>query len=679
MSRLVSGRIIARVVHVMDRQPVGPRQHPLQLLALRDAGRLVLKDRLRSSEERQADASPVPPPPPRNQTVIVVKRNTTRKVVNHKELVDALTAVGLRVLVSESPNPDDPDSWIDGLRMWPLAGAVVAAHGAGLTNAAFMAPGAALIEAVPQGHAALGFYYFQLAHYMRLRYHHLITPGTQGSDIAVDVAGILWTVCGMLVCKHPYPQRSPWPFLQPRNASSDDHRQEGCEQHSREAKSRVPLTAEEPILAQTPLTRFNFTHAGKAHFAWMTPEDRLPLSKVRGIALLLGAANHPIGFFGFEPSMHRFIRVLERHRLLAVHWPNSMTEGLKQDYTDNCTSNMDLRAALHFTQEILREVRIAQRLTEDARIPLYTYGLSSGGAFTGVLASHIQVDASVVQLVPPTALLEHLVPNSHNSDAGPVVLDGGLQGPDDACAFVPRSLLPHRVPAFWITSAPLNLQETVELERFRKELLKTGVPPSRVVGNYWIPEAVTHASLHESAPWLLSPTAGRAIVDILHAVGLLGVDPKALASLRSYRDVCGDRKSREKAVKDNLALGGPSFHHLLHKQNLDAIPAWRAAELAITAAVVISDRPRVLGRPMLFAAFEDPDFPSHNSAPHPLFLRPTTLQCNKNIYGRQSSDECEVLHTVLGWLWRWLRTVQGDHEFHDSPWEDIVEWYLQQS
>ena len=77
---------------------------------------------------------------------------------------------------------------------------------------------------------------------------------------------------------------------------------------------------------------------------------------------------------------------------------------------------------------------------------------------------------------------------------------------------------------------------------------------------------------------------------------------------------------------------------------------------------------------MLFAAFHDPDFPPGARPFH--LLTPPPAECLKPYTGMPVSDECEVLNYFLSWVWRFMVGLKGEHEFHESHWEEMVEWLL---
>jgi len=661
MSRVVSGRVIARVAHVLDRQPCGPRQHPLQLLAVKDLGQMVM------AMETQQPQQPQPPTQQdRDRTVLVVRRNTTRIIANHQQLVDALASAGLKVLVHDIEDTTTP--WVDRLRLWTRAGAVVAPHGAGLTNAAFLEPGSALIEAVPKGHAGVGLYYFQMAYYLRLQYHNVIVPGSLKYDVSVDVDGMLWIVCGVLKCNLPAPLQPPWPAVRPRA--------EPLEECLPSPKGIEPLTAYEPVLCQRPFLAFNFTNSNEPHtpyFAYISTEERLPLSQVEGIAVMLGAGPHPIKFFAFEPSQRRLLKAFERHHILPIHVPVAVTDGqIRQNYDDNCTSNIDLQAAVQLTAAIVKAVLQARGLPEDTQLPIFAFGLSSGAVFTGIFASHLRVDAAIVQLEPPTALANHLVEGA--------LLDGGLACPGECqrvLADLPPPLCPRVFPHLWMTAAPLLAGELLTIQTFRIKLIERGVPPSRFHINHWIPKAISYSTMHEMAPWLLSPAAGRAVVDILYAFGVIGEFPDVVASLETFRPVCKDpsQHPQQQPLTTRSSTSGPLFHSLYLRRRFDVIPIWNGIDATIRSALTgVDPIHRKAGTPMLFAAFDDPDFPPGAQPLNP--LTPPLAECLKPYTGLPVSDECEVWSYFLSWMWRFIGGLKGEHEFHESQWEEMVDWLV---
>ncbi len=110
-----------------------------------------------------------------------------RGIDNERELAAALEGVGFEVVVPRALG------YAAQAALFAGAGVVVGPHGAGLTNAAFMPPGALLVELHPEAYGVP--VYAQLARLRGLRWRCWTMPTTDGHGQAVrsqvDVGGLL--------------------------------------------------------------------------------------------------------------------------------------------------------------------------------------------------------------------------------------------------------------------------------------------------------------------------------------------------------------------------------------------------------------------------------------------------------------------------------------------------------
>jgi capsular polysaccharide biosynthesis protein len=107
---------------------------------------------------------------------------TTRRVVNDAELTDLLERLGFETVVLEGRGVAAQAA------LFADAQIVVGPHGAGMTNAVFCPPGAALIEFTPRSRY-VSVMYRDLARILDLRYRNLISDdvGFPSHDLQVDL------------------------------------------------------------------------------------------------------------------------------------------------------------------------------------------------------------------------------------------------------------------------------------------------------------------------------------------------------------------------------------------------------------------------------------------------------------------------------------------------------------
>jgi capsular polysaccharide biosynthesis protein len=122
---------------------------------------------------------------------------TRRRIVNEPEVVDALGALGFRVVRCEEL------SWAEQVRLASRARCLVSNHGAGLTNMLFMPAGGAVLELRHQ-HDRVQNCYFTLASAVGLDYsYQTCAPENPGeaahtANLRVDVARLTAEVRAML-------------------------------------------------------------------------------------------------------------------------------------------------------------------------------------------------------------------------------------------------------------------------------------------------------------------------------------------------------------------------------------------------------------------------------------------------------------------------------------------------
>jgi capsular polysaccharide biosynthesis protein len=102
-----------------------------------------------------------------HRLLYITRGNGTRKVANESNLVPRLVESGFEIY---DPSKH-PDPWLD----FSQAGAIIGAHGGGLTDLAFCAVGSAVLELLPADHVYP--YYCSLAQAAGLRYGYLIGSG----------------------------------------------------------------------------------------------------------------------------------------------------------------------------------------------------------------------------------------------------------------------------------------------------------------------------------------------------------------------------------------------------------------------------------------------------------------------------------------------------------------------
>ena len=796
--RIVSGRIIGRIVHLPDRQPCGPRTHPLQLLGVQDAARRAVA--LQFGEEQQsatqqqqqqrfgATSSSYSPSSsssdhPRNVNdnattrqprVLVVQRSKSRSfaelgvsIIALKQRIGRDVALNVfnppafapvRELVqpvatdttkTASANANAPSlisssqtsSLAASLKTWSQSDAVIAPHGAGLTNALALRPHALLIEYLPQGHALHGLYYFQIAHYARLHYHQFIASGFISTSVVMDA----WE-CAPIVCSHldcgdvpriprlpiksslelvdyalePLPesqravecqqqQQQQQHALQQQPTRDDEltHRvSSGSGSTIQQQQDTAAESHGEPWIALQPYPHFNvsYHHAGepepRVYVAWTSLPDRLPLSNVEGVCLILSGGGKPPMYIATEPSQRGLIRALERRRILPLVIPPyfgactpSATKTCYQNLTDGC-ENRDLRGTAAFAGALLAAVRAARGLNASHPLPLYTAGLSSGAMIVGVLAAHLQIDAAIVQLEAPMASLMkhrevHVHPASIVPPAASATVLQSVEAPAKsalststtfalsrsmACdlpsmpiAPLPPSVTvalehqrPVSIPALWLTAARVNPGERGRLLAYAQRWTEIGLPGDRLHFNWWAPSALPVGGLHAMAPWLLSEAAGRVIEDTLVAIGLLVDDPETDAALASYNiDIedagCDPSPPQQAAPQDQPARAQPpktapqlqlARGQLFRVRSEVALVQLRTL---MAAALVFSARPDVLARgtgaggtrPCLFARAGDAFFPSADDDGAALLVDPVYRTCSwANFSSLSSAGGC---------------------------------------
>ena len=189
--RVVSGRIIARIVHVPDQVPVGPRAHPLHLLGFRDVALAAMQD---------VGSVPTPTEDVHRRVLLVQRaKGRPRHVIGLENVRSALEQRGVHTVTLDPPKPGAASlpQW---LRNWTRVAAVVAPHGAALVNAMLLPAGAAVIETIPDGHVSVGLYYLHALHYARIRHTQLIAPGTLATAITHDTSSVVAAVCAAVNC-----------------------------------------------------------------------------------------------------------------------------------------------------------------------------------------------------------------------------------------------------------------------------------------------------------------------------------------------------------------------------------------------------------------------------------------------------------------------------------------------
>ena len=459
--RLISGRVVARIAHILDKAPVGPRVHPLQLLALRDAGDRVLSAAGLPSlaQLHQAAAAALSPPRPSDNTtteaaaakpsILLLQRHRDepRFVPNLDVLRQFLEARGLSPTVWNPP-PASAGSLAAAVAAWASADAVVAPHGSGLANAVFMRAGATVIESIPRGHAGAALYYLQLAHVMRQRHHHIVMPGTLSTPVAHDVVLVEALLCGDLV-HHTVAgsmaltaSAATAPFVSgrcgPASASNLAFRDQSLAPAPRPngqllecmpapRPPRRHLTVDEPVLALAPLEGFVATipcgiarshegvgarnHEGvgsltaEAYRPWASLPDALPLAAARAVALLLpskdGCGTDDETLFAFDPTQRGLVRALEAARILPLAIPNVQ-----------CCTHDEPCAGPHGSMVLALVSAVVQAVAQlrgvpAADVPLVITGLAAGAHFSGVLAATVRVAAVHAQLQPPASWMLH--------------------------------------------------------------------------------------------------------------------------------------------------------------------------------------------------------------------------------------------------------------------------------
>jgi hypothetical protein len=450
--RLVTGRVVARIAHVVDRLPCGPRVHPLQLLAVRDAGERVLAaaglPSLAQLHRERTD------PASGNGTLLLLQRQAQgpRYVPNMADLTKHLHKRGLVPTVWDPP-PATPGSLAATIALWARTDAVVAPHGSGLANALFMRPGATVIETVPRSHAGTGLYYLQLAHVVRLRHHHIVMPGTLVTPVAHDIVLVEALLCGDRVTYTVTGQALPPAVLasapfggtkrgrclpeaassllrrderlaSPRHPSGQLHE---CLPAPRPPGGPVRLTVHEPVHALAPLadvvarvpcerrTPYSVVNGtDELQRPWTSPT--MQWAQARAVAVLLPGGNLHADFFSLDPTQRGLVRALEDADILPVAMPGLLCCNASQicylNFGEPCAGpHVSLLSAL--TGAVVEGVARARGVAP-ADVPVVVAGLSSGGGFGGLLAAHVRVAAVFAQLEPPSPLVIH----AHNASMG---------------------------------------------------------------------------------------------------------------------------------------------------------------------------------------------------------------------------------------------------------------------
>jgi hypothetical protein len=125
-----------------------------------------------------------------NRIYISRTNASRRRILNEKEVVDALTGAGFEVVCPTEY------SFLQQVAIFANARTIVAAHGAGLTNITFCRPGTAVIEVFNETFLFPAFE--NISARLGLDYHRLLAANTEppakdpnARDIVVDVSRVL--------------------------------------------------------------------------------------------------------------------------------------------------------------------------------------------------------------------------------------------------------------------------------------------------------------------------------------------------------------------------------------------------------------------------------------------------------------------------------------------------------
>lgn len=138
-------------------------------------------------------------PMPRHSRIVLLQRSGQRQIVNHDELLAALTARHPNVPI-ETFEPAVTPGYDLRTTLMAVANAtlIVAPHGAGLNNLFAAAPGAAVVEIGPDSPRGFASTYNNLCLVTGLRYHWMLAPQTPDLKMTADVAGVLSLVARAL-------------------------------------------------------------------------------------------------------------------------------------------------------------------------------------------------------------------------------------------------------------------------------------------------------------------------------------------------------------------------------------------------------------------------------------------------------------------------------------------------
>jgi hypothetical protein len=135
------------------------------------------------------------PHPHRRPRVVLIRRRRSRVIANWDALAAAVNATGADVAVFDD---DAPLPRREALALFASADAVVAAHGAGLTNLLACASGTAVLEVVAAGWRQAN--YVHLSAVLGHDYHRWVVPGgsQHQATITVPLPDVLAALCGVL-------------------------------------------------------------------------------------------------------------------------------------------------------------------------------------------------------------------------------------------------------------------------------------------------------------------------------------------------------------------------------------------------------------------------------------------------------------------------------------------------
>ena len=704
--RVVTGRVVASIVHVPDGVPRGPRIHPLHLLAARDAARTVM-----SGSSTGLD-SPSASPTPTTPSVLLIQRHRERRVLTFGTLRTMLSVgrgASVSILSSGSGSRatgrDGDAAAAAALRTallaWSGASAVVSPHGTEMTLAALaLSPGAVLVEVIPAGHAALALQPLHASHYARLRHTIVIVPGYAMLDVELDAREVTALVCnevGTALCPLPEPPRSTNGSMADNYAPArkrEPHRE--CLPSPRPPPV-APLTSAEPIRALAPWKGVNATpregcfvglpRTRDTQYPWISTV--LPLaSATGGIALMLPAGQLSQRFIAEDPTQRGFLRALERRNVMPVALPGNLCAAQKNDivaynYSLAC-DNPDTEAAVSFVKAISAAIRSAARLPPSHYLPVYTIGLSSGATFPGTLAAHVRIDGVVGFMESPFhELLGRISPESRR--IAPV--------PCDAAPMLsrPRELTPARPPSLWMVASAFEPVEGPAIHTFA--VAWTAATQNKPVISTWAPEPVWADAVHARAPWLLSAAAGRTVVETLLAFGrITPATQQQWDDLRSYFPVCAE-SGAPTPLPEALP---PSRGGWADARNSPLIAvrgiAYRWSPIAFFSAS------RSLRGAFAFSLQRKPDDPFFRvwSDVAALPESESLLWFARNESGGAcwysphggyvdwngpAAEACRSAHHVWDIFYEFARRivqeVRGFHEYHMPPAEDMVAWLAQ--